>query len=503
MKLVHEDWLHGGGEIGLENVTTLMQTAIGSSPYATAMAYDPGAAITAYENAVSTFFTYLLGIDDPTTNWSVLYNQALTSMGNPSGLTVTDASVADAALVGDITVVDITGVANAVVSNAPSVANVTVDDAIAVADAVVNNATDITDLTVPNITGVTDDEIISDVDAFSNQLDDEINSKVLPRFRRGMQDINAVVSSSFVIGESNIEAFRNRDVSRHASTLRVNAALKNADVKVSNMQKDIQVGISNKDRNLEISRANLSKDTTIATANLNKNIQLSTSNLSKNISIATANLNKDVQLSTANLSKDTTIATANLNKDLQVSTANLSKNTSIATANLDKNVKISTANLSKNVTIATANLDKNIKVEDIKIRETLEYERLYLNAANQMLTYTFQLLSSYDSYARLSIEANRIKIVANKEYTDRNMELDKEDALWDLSMFQYGANVMASISGAATVTKSTGGLSVAQSVMGGGLSGAAAGAMAGGPTGIGAVPGAIIGGVLGVASALL
>jgi len=402
MKLVHEDWLHGGGEIGLENVTTLMQTAIGSSPYTGAMAYDPSAAIANYESAVNTFFTYLLGVNDPT-YWSVLYNQALTSIGNPSGLTITDISVADAT----------------------------------VASASVSNAADITDLAVPSITGVTDDEIISDVDAFSNQLDDEINSKVLPRFRRGMQDINAVVSSSFAIGESNIEAFRNRDVSRHASTLRVNAAMKNADVKVSNMQKDVQVGISNKDRKLEISKANLSKDVTIATANLNK----------------------DVQLSTANLSKDTTIA--------------------------------------------TANLDKNIKVEDIKIRETLEYERLYLNAANQMLTYTFQLLSSYDSYARLSIEANRIKIVANKEYTDRNMELDKEDALWDLSMFQYGANVMASISGAATVTKSTGGLSVAQSVMGGGLSGAAAGAMAGGPTGIGAVPGAIIGGVLGVASALL
>jgi hypothetical protein len=250
-----------------------------------------------------------------------------------------------------------------------------------------------------------------------------------------MQDINAVVSSSFAIGESNIEAFRNRDVSRHASTLRVNAAMKNADVKVSNMQKDVQVGISNKDRKLEISKANLSKDVTIATANLNK----------------------DVQLSTANLSKDTTIA--------------------------------------------TANLDKNIKVEDIKTREALEYKKLYLSAANQMLVYTFQILSSYDSYTKLSIEANRIKIVANKEYVDRNIDLDKEDALWDLSVFQYGANVMASISGGTSVTK-TSGPSTAQSAIGGGLSGAAAGAMVGSAVGA-PVPGAIIGGVLGAAAGLL
>ncbi|MBU2249632.1 MAG: hypothetical protein KKD77_22990, partial [Gammaproteobacteria bacterium] len=59
-----------------------------------------------------------------------------------------------------------------------------------------------------SLDGVGEAEIIADVDAFSDILDDEINTKVLPRFRRGMQDINAVVSSSFVIGESVIEGFR-------------------------------------------------------------------------------------------------------------------------------------------------------------------------------------------------------------------------------------------------------------------------------------------------------
>lgn len=209
---------------------------------------------------------------------------------------------------------------------------------------------------------ISDSTIAEDVSAFADQLDDEITSKILPRFRRGMQDINAVVSSSFVIGESNIEAFRNRDVSRHASTLRVNAAIKNADIDTAN-------------------------------------------------------------------------------------------------------------------------------------------RKLFLEGSGQMLNLMLSRIGFNESLAKLSVEANRIKIVANKEYVDRNIEIDKEDALWDLSVFQYGANVMASISGGTSVTK-TSGPSTAQSAIGGGLSGAAAGAMVGSTVGA-PVPGAIIGGVLGAAAGLL
>jgi hypothetical protein len=75
---------------------------------------------------------------------------------------------------------------------------------------------------VTTIDAVADADIVADVAAFSNQLDDEITTKVLPRFRRGMQDINAVVSSAFVIGEAVIEGFRDRDVAKHSSAIRLN-----------------------------------------------------------------------------------------------------------------------------------------------------------------------------------------------------------------------------------------------------------------------------------------
>jgi len=70
--------------------------------------------------------------------------------------------------------------------------------------------------------GVGEANITADVAAFQAQLDDNITTRVLPRFRRGMQDINAVVSSAFPIGESIIESFQARDVAKYTATLRMN-----------------------------------------------------------------------------------------------------------------------------------------------------------------------------------------------------------------------------------------------------------------------------------------
>ncbi len=63
--------------------------------------------------------------------------------------------------------------------------------------------------------------ITADVAAYAAIIDDSITTETLPRFRRGMQDINAVQSSAFVIGEAIIEAFRDRDVAKYLSTLRM------------------------------------------------------------------------------------------------------------------------------------------------------------------------------------------------------------------------------------------------------------------------------------------
>ena len=94
-------------------------------------------------------------------------------------------------------------------------------------------------------------------------------------------------------------------------------------------------------------------------------------------------------------------------------------------------------------------------------------------------------------------EANRIKIVAKKEENATDLKINEEDALWDLEVFQYGANLLGSIGGGTAISKSPKGASDMQSAIGGAMTGAAAGAMVGGPWG------AVAGGVLGAGASFL
>lgn len=96
--------------------------------------------------------------------------------------------------------------------------------------------------------------------------------------------------------------------------------------------------------------------------------------------------------------------------------------------------------------------------------------------------------------AHLTAEMYRLKIVAKKEQTDRQLEIDDKDARWDLSIYQYGANVMAAIGGGTGMRIEP---EAKSSALGGALSGAAAGAMMGSYVypGWGTVIGAVVGGI--------
>jgi hypothetical protein len=432
MKLTHSDWLNKGDGTNIvdtieKSITEVMDSALGSSPWSGLSTYPVADDIDDYMTVLNAFVALLAGINE-LSDWDSIHTQAMTSIGTFTPLTVADIT---ALMVPDATV-----------------SNMTVADMVAVADLAA-----IADVNVVDADGVTDAAIILDVDAFADQLDDEITNKILPRFRRGMQDIGAVSSSSFAIGEACIEGFRNRDVSRHNSQLRVSAAIKNADVNVANMDKDIRVGLGNISKDLDISKANQAK-----------NLEISRSNQLKNISVGTVNTNKDVQVTVPNMNKALDIAKSNQGMDFRVGELNL--------------------------------------------RTDAQYATMYIEAAQQMLQFTMQNYEWGLNMVKTTIEANRIKIVAMKEMTESNNSIGEQDALWDLTVFQHGANVLASIGGGTAVPTQKKTNQVA-SALGGALSGAVAGgmvggAMAGGTAGsVVPVYGTIIGAVLGAAIGLL
>jgi hypothetical protein len=262
---------------------------------------------------------------------------------------------------------------------------------IAVDDTEVDNAAAVFDAD-----GVTEMAIVTDVDAFSDQMNDEIDDKILPRFRRGMQNIGAVVSSAFPLGEALIYAFGARDVAKYNGDLRVAATLKNADVDIAIM---------------------------------NKNLEVSKSNLSKDVQVALANMNKDIEIGEVNAHKD------------------------------------------------------------------LDYERLYISGTEQMVNFIAQKFGWLSNYTQFAVESNRIKIVAKSEQAAKDAEIDENDALWDLEVLQYGANLLAAPAGGTAVTRTKASGNTGASVLGGAMSGVAAGSMI--SPGIGTVVGAVVGGAAG------
>lgn len=93
------------------------------------------------------------------------------------------------------------------------------------------------------------------------------------------------------------------------------------------------------------------------------------------------------------------------------------------------------------------------------------------------------------------VDANRMAVVAFQQQVDKDVEYDAKDVKWDLEMFSYGSNALASIGGAAVPTGGGGSEpSDGQQALAGAASGAAAGASFG-PWGaaIGAVVGAAAG----------
>ena len=144
-------------------------------------------------------------------------------------------------------------------------------------------------------------------------------------------------------------------------------------------------------------------------------------------------------------------------------------------------------------------------IEENQDRQVAKYSAdLHMKAFSDDAIKVIQLKLEYQRAATAVLaEIYRMKIVAKKEENDTSMEIDQKDALWDLEVFQYGGNLLASIGGGTANTKDLG-PSKAQSMIGGALSGAAAGAMVGSTVpGIGTAVGAVGGLILGAASGLL
>lgn len=135
-------------------------------------------------------------------------------------------------------------------------------------------------------------------------------------------------------------------------------------------------------------------------------------------------------------------------------------------------------------------LDYAIKRKELTLAGLKEYA-----VVTNLNTEFYKVLVHYTT------EVNRIRILAYKEEIETNLEYDVKDALWDLSLYREGANLLAAIGGGTTQSP-TNEPSKAQSAIGGALSGASTGAMLASGTAVGGPVGAAVGGLIGLAGGL-
>lgn len=132
-------------------------------------------------------------------------------------------------------------------------------------------------------------------------------------------------------------------------------------------------------------------------------------------------------------------------------------------------------------------------------QETSKYGSA-LQAVQMMMSLLGENISSRNAVAQLQGEVNRVAIVAKKEQVDVDRQIAEQDALWNLTLYQYGANVLGAIGGGTAVYKSKASGDGQGSSLGGVIGGALAGvglARAGDAGAGGQAAGGFLGGLAG------
>jgi hypothetical protein len=142
--------------------------------------------------------------------------------------------------------------------------------------------------------------------------------------------------------------------------------------------------------------------------------------------------------------------------------------------------------------IIQAGIDAYVKAETLRVHNKDNILIQGPDAMSKLESLKGQLQSQL---IQMKAEIERLSIVAMKENTDRQLGIDVDDAKWDMEVYMYGSNVMASISGATAGRMGETGVSTGQSVLGGAFAGASIGASMGNP--LLAAAGFVAGGLLG------
>jgi len=416
MKTKHGEWLGA--------LDTLIGTAHAINPHATWDPYDPTGPLAELWGAICAYNTVVDGLDY-TDDWGTAFTSANAKVSTVLGSdpTLSTVTALMATLYGkldlfydDISAMDPDALwtsAHAVVSSAYSAA-------------VTTPSWDTPD-------PAAEDAITSAANAFSSAQGDILDADILPRFRRGMQDLNAVNTSTFTTGQAIMLAFAQRDTAKFQADLRAQAFLE--------------------------------KDRILAQDIMEKNRMLTELELKKRTDYASYVLQGTAQILGLDRAK---VEMVGQYGDLYNKASSIEADSIMKDNALDVDLDIAKKKI--RTTFLTSSIDRMLA----SLMTRVEYER---------------------GVAQLVTEYEKIQIQVWDAYYKTDLETNVDDAEWDLKIYNYAANMMASISGAAVSANPDKKSSPLLGIIGGGMQGAMMGSSFG-PWGM------IIGGIMGALGGL-
>lgn len=244
--------------------------------------------------------------------------------------------------------------------------------------------------------------------AAASIIGDDIDNNITPAFQAGMRDLNAVMSSSFVIGLAHINSRKTDQLAKLTAELQTAAYMKRTDIITQAVVEMCKLYIGQLG-----GRSDQAKTGVALYLGHDKNL----------IDAITAGAAEQIKLQLGQLS-----------------------------------AKVDSAKLAALI---------YGQQDDSYIKELLA-------TVEMVYRYHLQQVDFKKVAAQLTADVNRLALVAEKEEVDVNRDIDVADAKWNLELWAYLGNLLASVQGA--VVQTSPGKGTASSVIGGGLMGAAGGA---------------------------
>jgi hypothetical protein len=273
-----------------------------------------------------------------------------------------------------------------------------------------------------------DENYNDDAMAYAKVLEDNIVNNILPKFKGGMRDVNAAMSSAFVVGESIIWGMMDRDVAKYLAGL-----------------KEKNIGFK-----YELFKSGL--DQLIKMHEL----ELGTHGI-------------EVAHKLALFTKKWEINVSNVNEIIKFINSKI------------EHLKNKCAIANQLFGVYTDTVDKNNM---------------------EVINNEFKYLDEYRKSVNLLVDIDKITMVAYKEKITEQAALRESEWLWNLKLYQYYGNLLASI-GSGTAINPPSEANKTKTAIGTMVSGAGIGGMIASGTAVGGPLGAGIGAVLGLGLGLL